>query len=439
MIQITSELLADSRLGSVPPGRKRLFRLHGFPLEAVAAPQQLRVLREAAARQEADAARISAAIFQALRTEIPTYAAIQDPELIRDVQTVSAAIVTIWLRAIKTGEIDEDDLAPIQHGARRRVRQGLDLQSLLKAYRVAIRVMWRELLLSPEWQSPELAPLLAILAEWALDFTDAMTTEVDTNYLDEQRRFAGEAELRRSALLELVLAGRPEEARLDLMPDLRRLHVVVVAEVSGDLPIERLDRVGSVLERHAQAKLWTVRHKAVVAVLRRAPNEKREVTLQLLEDLVLAEPIVTHVGLGGDSSGPDATASSYAEAHDALRVGRALFGDGRRVHDFTALGQYGFALREPAAARRWADSVLAERAAGLTKQWSLPTLECYLMQRGNLKLVARELGVHVNTVKYRLAILREQLGSRLDKGDVAVELLLALRLKKILNADLSAG
>lgn len=430
--------MADSRFISVPTGRKRRFRLHGYPLEEVANPEQLRVLREAAARQEADAARISSTIFQALRTEIPAYGAIQDPELIADVQIVSAAIVTIWLRAIKTGEIDEDDLAPIRYGARRRVRQGLDLQSLLKAYRVAIRVMWRELLLSPEWQSPELAPLLVILAEWALDFTDAMTTEVDTNYLDEQRRLAGEAELRRSALLELVLAGRPEEAPLEHMPELRRLHVVVVAEVSDDLPIERLDRVGAVLERHAQAKLWTVRHKAVVAVLRRSPAEKRSVTLQLLEELVASEPIVSRVGLGGDSGGPDATASSYAEAHDALRIGRLLFGDSRRVHDFTALGHYGSALREPLAARRWAESVLAERASGLTKQWSFPTLESYLVQRGNLKLVARELGVHVNTVKYRLAILREHLGSRIDSGEFAVELLFALRLKKILKTNTSS-
>lgn len=423
------------RVVSVPSGRKRRFRLHGYPLEEVAGPGQLRVLRKAAARQEVEAARISSTIFQALRTEIPAYGAIQDPELIRDVESVSASVVTIWLRAIKTGEIDEDDLAPIRHGARRRVRQGLDLQSLLKAYRVAIRVMWRQLLLSPEWQSPELAPLLAVLAEWALDFTDAMMTEVDTSYLDEQRRLAGEAELRRSALLELVLAGRPAEARLELMPDLRRLHVVAIAEVADDLPIESLDRVGAVLERHAQAKLWTVRHRAVVAVLRRTLAEKREVTLQLLEDLVASEPLVTRIGLGGDSAGPDSTPSSYAEAHDALRIGRSLFGNSRRVHDFTALGQYGIALREPMAARRWADSVLAARTGRLTKQWSFPTLESYLVRRGNLKLVARELGVHVNTVKYRLAILRKSLGPTIDEGDGALELLFALRLKKILAAE----
>jgi hypothetical protein len=427
--------LADSLVTSVPLGRKRRFRLHGYPLEEVADAKQLRVLRQAAERQEAEADRISAAIFERLRSEIPAYAAIQDPELIRDVQAVSAAIVTIWLRAIKTGEIDDEELSPIHQGARRRVRQGVDLQSVLKAYRVAIRVMWRELLLSPEWQSPELAPLLAVLAEWALDFTDAMTTEVDTAYLDEQRRLAGEAELRRSSLLELVLAGRPEEARLELMPDLRRLHVVVVAEVSDELPMERLDQVGLVLERHAQAKLWTVRRKAVVAVLRRGPAEKREVTMQLLEDLVASESIVLRIGLGGDSAGPASTPLSYAEAHDALHIGCALFGDTRRVHDFTALGQYGIALREPLAAGRWADSVLAERTAGLKKSWSVPTLESYLVQRGNLKQVARELGVHINTVKYRLAILRSQMSTRIDDGDVAVELLFAMRLKRILKAN----
>jgi purine catabolism regulator len=125
---------------------------------------------------------------------------------------------------------------------------------------------------------------------------------------------------------------------------------------------------------------------------------------------------------------------SYAEANDALHIGSALFGESRHVHDFTALGQYGIALREPLATRRWVDSVLAERAAGLKKSWSIPTLESYLVQRGNLKLVARELGVHINTVKYRLAILRNQLTTRIDDGDVAIELLFALRLQKVLNS-----
>jgi hypothetical protein len=430
VIQIQAKALAVTRGKSVPG---RLIRLHGFPLEEAAAPAQLRLLREAAARQEADAARISVAIFQALQTEIPTYAAIHDPELIRDVQAASAALVTIWLGAIKSGEIEENDLLPIRHSARRRVRQGVPATSLLKAYRVAVRVMWRELLQSPEWQQPELAPLLAVVAEWALDFSDAISTEVDTSYLDEQRKLSEEIEHRRSALLELVLAGRLEEARLDLMPELRTPHVVVVAEVVEDPPMEKLDRVGEALEKHAGAKLWTVRQKAVVGVLRRTPTEGRPRVLHMLQDVMSSEPIVLRLGLGGDSQGPETTPSSYSEANDAIRIGKAMFGGGQRVHDFNSLGQYSLALREPAIAARWAASQLAEFGSALKRRWSLPTLESYLAHRGNHKAVARELGVHVNTVKYRLSIIRSRLGVQLDDGEAASELLMAIRLNRIMN------
>jgi hypothetical protein len=430
VIQIRAKPLAASRVKSVP---ERLIRLHGFPLEEAAAPEQLRLLREAAARQEADAARISVAIFQALQAEIPTYGAIHDPELIRDVQAASAALVTIWLRAIKSGEIEESDLLPIRHSARRRVRQGVALTSLLKAYRVAVRVMWRELLQSPEWQQPELAPLLAVVAEWALDFSDAISTEVDTSYLDEQRKLAEEQEHRRSALLELVLAGRLEEARLDLMPELRTPHVVVVAEVVEDPPMEKLDRVGEALEKHAGVKLWTVRQKAVVGVVRRTPGEARQRVIHLLQEVMSSEPIVLRLGLGGDSQGPETTPSSYSEANDAIRIGKAMFGSAQRVHDFNSLGQYGLALREPAIAARWAASQLAEFGPALKRRWSLPTLESYLAHRGNHKAVARELGVHVNTVKYRLSIIRSKIGTQMDDGESAGELLMAIRLNRIMN------
>lgn len=286
--------------------------------------------------------------------------------------------------------------------------------------------------MSPEWQQPELAPLLAVLAEWALDFADAITTEVDTSYLDEQRKLAGEEEHRRSALLELVLAGRLQEARLDLMPELRTPHAVVLAEVRDDPPMERLDRVGAALEKHADARLWTVREKAVVGVLRRVPGEGRHETLRMLQEVVSSEPAVVRVGLGGDSLGPDTTPSSYSEAHYAVRIGEAMFGETQRVHDFNSLGQYSLALRDPALAKRWAAGVLAKCGAGLKRPWSLRTLESYLAHRGNQKVVARDLGVHVNTVKYRLAVIRGQLGPQLDNGEVANELLIAIRLTKIM-------
>jgi sugar diacid utilization regulator len=217
------------------------------------------------------------------------------------------------------------------------------------------------------------------------------------------------------------------------MPELRTPHVVVVAEVVEDPPMEKLDRVGAALEKHADVRLWTVRQKAVVGVLRRTAGESRQRVLHMLQDVIASEPIVLRLGLGGDSQGPETTPSSYSEANDAIRIGKAMFGNSQRVHDFNSLGQYGLALREPALAARWAASQLAECGPALKRRWALPTLESYLAHRGNQKAVAGELGVHVNTVKYRLSIIRRLLAVQLDDGEAASELLMAIRLNRIMN------
>jgi DNA-binding PucR family transcriptional regulator len=39
----------------------------------------------------------------------------------------------------------------------------------------------------------------------------------------------------------------------------------------------------------------------------------------------------------------------------------------------------------------------------------------------------------VNTVKYRLSIIRSKIGTRLDDGESAGELLMAIRLNRIMN------
>jgi DNA-binding PucR family transcriptional regulator len=41
--------------------------------------------------------------------------------------------------------------------------------------------------------------------------------------------------------------------------------------------------------------------------------------------------------------------------------------------------------------------------------------------------------VHVNTVKYRLSIIRSRLSIQLDDGESAGELLMAIRLNRIMN------
>jgi DNA-binding PucR family transcriptional regulator len=55
------------------------------------------------------------------------------------------------------------------------------------------------------------------------------------------------------------------------------------------------------------------------------------------------------------------------------------------------------------------------------------TALAYVQHGGNAAAVARALGVHPQTARYRLARLRELLGDGLDQADTRFELELALR------------
>ena len=95
------------------------------------------------------------------------------------------------------------------------------------------------------------------------------------------------------------------------------------------------------------------------------------------------------------------------------------------------------ALRE---GRRLAND-LAERALAplegeteLSRERLGSTLEAWLRNRGRTEEVARALHVHPQTVRYRLARLRELFGERLDAPDGRFELELALRARRLVGA-----
>ena len=83
-----------------------------------------------------------------------------------------------------------------------------------------------------------------------------------------------------------------------------------------------------------------------------------------------------------------------------------------------ALG--GRAGRRPARAARGA------RATPSASGWR-PTLRAWLDRPGQVQAVAAALGVHPQTVRYRMGRLRELFGERLEDPDARFELALALR------------
>jgi len=84
-------------------------------------------------------------------------------------------------------------------------------------------------------------------------------------------------------------------------------------------------------------------------------------------------------------------------------------------------------------ARDVAEAALAplETETELSRERLGSTLDAWLRHRGRTEAVAKALHVHPQTVRYRLARLRELFGSRLDDPDGRFELELALRARRI--------
>ena len=391
-----------------------------------------RLLQDIAAKQDDEADRIARTMYAAYVAEIPAYAAIGDPALREDVQSVSAALVRAWLRVMCTGEPpDFESISPLREGARRRAAQGIDLQSMLRAYRVGVRVMWRELIGQPEWQSPILQGALVQIAEWALDFADRANTEVASAYLEELEQAARAREHRRSALLNVILAGPAGEA-VEGPRELEGTHVVVVALSTHDLDIVRLECIGGELESRVGALLWTVRHRSVVAAIPCATGGRDEL-LRAIERMAPIEAVVGF-GVGGNARGARETRQSYAEAVEALRVGPTL-APRSRVYDYQTMAPAIALLARPDEARRFAITAL-EPLGGLARRpWVLPTLDAYQSRQGRIKETASVLGVHNNTVKYRLRELRDGCATLLADGDKLATVLLALKLQRLLESD----
>jgi len=395
-------------------------------------PRVRALLRDIAAKQEKAADRIARTMYAAYVAEIPAYAAISDPALRADVESVSAALVRAWLRVMGTGDPpDAESTSPLREGARRRAAQGIDLQSMLRAYRVGVRVMWRELIGQPEWQSPTLQGALVQIAEWALDFADRANTEVASAYLEQLEQAARAREHRRSALLDVILSGPAGEA-VDGPRELERPHAIVVAHSAHDLDFRRLESIGAELEARIDAQLWTVRHRSVVAAAPCAPGAREEL-LRSIEQRTRADPGVAF-GMGGNARGPHETRQSYTEAVEALRVGPTL-APRSRVYDYQGMAPAIALLARPEHARRFAATALEPLGHLAGKAWVLATLDAYVARQGRIKETASLLGIHINTVKYRLRELREGCGPLLADGDKVATVLLALKLRQLLDND----
>jgi PucR C-terminal helix-turn-helix domain len=301
---------------------------------------------------------------------------------------------------------------------RGEMRAGRGLDALLAAYRIGARVAWRRLAAAGERAGLRPATLYA-LAEAIFAYIDELSADSIEGYAREQAAAAGAFQRRRQRLAGLLVRepaaapGAVEAAAADAGWPLPRETAALAVEG------EEADRLAVRLGPDA---LVAPLPSLTVAVMSdpAAPGRTRELAAALRGRRAVLGPVV----------GWQETGLSFARAHKVLEL--VLDGALEPPGSLVVASEHQVELvlgGDRRLARDLAERALAplEAETELSRERLGSTLDAWLRHRGRTEAVARALHVHPQTVRYRLARLRELFGARLDDPDARFELELALR------------
>jgi PucR C-terminal helix-turn-helix domain len=352
-------------------------------------------------------------MIEAVRT-VPAYARPLEGQFEEGVRTGVQEALRHFLAEIEAG-------GPVQRSdvylalGRGEMRSGRSLDSLLSAYRVGARVAWRRFAAAGVVAGLE-PDTLYLLAESIFAYIDGLSAESAEGHALEQSAVAGEAQLRRRRLVRLLVRDPPEDE-------------AAVQAAASDAAWALPRTVGLLAiggqNRHAVAPRLPVDAIAeavgelVCAVL---PDPDGPGRREEAERAVVGAQAVA--GLGPAVHWTDA-GLSFARAQAALALG-----DGRPGLIVASDRAGELLLRsDPDLAAELAADRLAP-LAGLSdgsRARFVETLRIWLAEQGRLGQVARRLGVHPQTARYRIGRLRELFGERLEDPDERFWLELALR------------
>lgn len=293
---------------------------------------------------------------------------------------------------------------------RAELRAGRTLDALQAAYRVGARVAWRRLATATQRAGIDQATA-ARLAEAIFAYIDGLSADSVEGYAQAQSERAGELERRRTELV-LALLGR-----------LPSVQVPALANAIG----WRLPRSAAILLCHRDRLAGLSRRLGV-------------------------EALPAHIDGVGCVVFPDAEGPGRRDLVRVATTGRkAAVGPDVPLPKLPLSWQLAIATFELADG----DSMLAadEHLAALIINLAAPVIEriaqrrlaplrnltpvararmtatalAYTQHNGNAAAMSRDLGLHPQTARYRIARLRELLGTQLDDADGRFEIEAALR------------
>ena len=274
-------------------------------------------------------------------------------------------------------------------------------------------------------RAEEAAAVVAAGSRYLFAWVDLLSDQATTEYLDEARRLAQQASVAQAAFVRGVLSADPDDlaaASRRLGYDLSGRHLAAVLKApAGDEMTEAL------LERAARGLADACGGGRPLAVL--VDSRTAWVWVAIGADVEIPRTVSGPVraGVGRPGRGLGGFRASHREALEASRIAELTERPQGSVTRYAAVELAALCARDIEACRRFVRSNLGPLAvADDQSRRLLATLQVFFREGSNYRATARRLGVHHNTVVYRVAQAEELLGHPLAEGRIQLELALEL-------------
>jgi hypothetical protein len=327
--------------------------------------------------------------------------------------------------------------------AKEYVVRGLDLSLMQRAYRTAQGVFGGIILarLRAETDDPDhLAEAMAFFNAWIFAWVEAIERRLTDVYMGEHGQWVRSAAAVRAAEVRALLGGvaplDTAAVSLRLGYELDRFHLgfVVWSEETGERPGEAsalfaaMESAAAALARSlgATAPLTVAegRHLNCWAGRRSAPDPSR---------LRLPRASGLSVATGTPAHGVEGFVLSHREALQARRVSRLRGNGAGALATYPELALEALLGDDLAAARRFVERELGDLAGPADATVRLAaTLAIFLEEGSSFVRAGRRLGIHPNTVGYRVRRAESLLGRPVAERQL--ELRVALRLSRLVES-----
>ena len=396
------------------------------------------VLRPVASELTARAHEMSVEVTQAIGEQLPDL--LSNPEAFEANRASTEASILGFAQILEQGadpaatSLGAATLAYTQESAHR----GIPLTTLIRSYRLGHAAAWEgvtALIAAHADDLDQRATVTELCSAWLFAYVDAALCLAEDFYSAERERWARSTAATRAETIATILAGEPIDAALAsrrLGYELDRRHIAVVAwlqahEEGRDTHAAMEAAIGAV--RDGLNSVGSLVHPRGILSIAAWIGTHDAVPSRQLDDLRFDTRAATgvRVAIGEPGQGIAGFRQSHNEAMHARRVAELGARPPGTITRYSRVALAAIASADVGQAHTFVQRELQGLAGEDDLSTRLTaTLRTYLDEHASRSRTAKRLGIHENTVSYRIKQAEEMLGRSVDQRTLELRVALAL-------------